>query len=210
MRFLRVLLFRPAEVGEGLLETGEGEADDVEVTAFDARNETAGATLDGVGAGFVVRFAGGEVAGDFFVIELGEMDVSRFDEGAALGVGKADESDTGDDGVGAGGKFFEHVTSVVRGARLAEDVAIKGDLGVGSDDDGRAGGAGGYKFGFGSGQALDEIMRRFAGVRCFVDGGGEHGEGETSVVEDFGAADGGGGENELHGEYQDFWRGRIL
>src|SRR5467141_5236572 len=99
MRFLRVqvlrrqsknrrsveLVFGPAKVDEGLVEAGQGEADDVEVTAFDARNEAAGAALDGVGAGFVVRFAGGEVAGDFFMIELGEMDVSRLDESAALG-----------------------------------------------------------------------------------------------------------------------------
>src|SRR5216684_2085441 len=115
------LVFGPTEVGEGLLEAGEGEAHDVEVTAFDAGNETAGTALDGVGAGFVVWFAGGEVAGDFFGIELGKMDMSRFDEGAALGVGKANEGDTGEDRVRAGGKSFEHVAGVVGGARLGED-----------------------------------------------------------------------------------------
>src|SRR5260370_22747072 len=98
------LVFGPAEVDESLLETGEREADDVEVAAFDARNEAAGAALNGVGAGFVVRFARGKVAGDFFVIELGEMHVSRFDESAAFGGGTADESDTGEDGVHAVGE----------------------------------------------------------------------------------------------------------
>src|SRR5258708_6161236 len=119
------LVFRPAEVGESLLETGEREADDVEVATFDARNEAAGAALDGVGAGFVVRFVRGEVAGDFFVIKLGEMDVGRFDESAALGVGKADEGDTGEDGVRAAGKFFKHVAGVAPGARLAADVDLE-------------------------------------------------------------------------------------
>src|ERR1700737_894713 len=149
------LVFGPAEIGESLLETGEREADDVEVAAFDARNEAAGAALNGVGAGFVVGFVGGKVAGDFFVIELGEMDVSGFDESAAFGVGKANESDAREDGVRAAGKFFEHVAGVVGGARLAEDVAVEGDLGIGADDDGRANGAGGDEFGFGEGETLD-------------------------------------------------------
>ena len=176
-----------------MVEAGEGETDDVEVTAFDSRNETAGAALDSVGAGFVVGFAGGEIAGDFFVIELGEMDVSRFDESAAFGVGKADEGDAREDGVRAAGKFFEHVAGVVRGARLAEDVAIEGDLGVGADDDGWAGGAGGDELGFGNGKAMYEIVGSLAGVRRFVDRGGKHGEREASAVKNFGAADGGGG-----------------
>src|SRR5216684_347953 len=192
------LVFGPTEVGEGLLEAGEGEAHDVEVTAFDAGNETAGTALDGVGAGFVVWFAGGEVAGDFFGIELGKMDMSRFDEGAALGVGKANEGDTGEDRVRAGGKSFEHVAGVVGGARLAEDVAVESDFGVGANDDGRANGAGGDEFGFGDGQAMHEVVRGFAGVGRFVDGGGEHGEGEAGVAKDFGAAGGGGGEDEFH------------
>src|SRR5260370_22254333 len=115
------LVFGPAKIGESLLETGEREADDVEVAAFDARNEAAGAALNGVGAGFIVRFARGKVAGDFFVIELGEMDVSRFDEGAAFGVGKADEGDTGEDGVRAGGKFFEHVAGGRGGPKVSRD-----------------------------------------------------------------------------------------
>ena len=44
-----------------MLEACEGQTDDVEVAAFDAGNVAAGAALDGVGTGFVVRFAGGEI-----------------------------------------------------------------------------------------------------------------------------------------------------
>src|SRR6266853_2099937 len=124
------LIFGPAEAGEGLLETGEGQADDVEIATFDAGDVTAGAALDGVGARFVVGFAGREVAGDFFRGKHVEVDEGGFDEGDALGVGEADERDASDYGVGAAGKFFEHVAGVVGGAGLAEDVALESDFGV--------------------------------------------------------------------------------
>ena len=52
----------PAQGVEFGEEAGEGEADDVEVAAFDAGNEAAGVALDGVGAGFIERFVGGEIA----------------------------------------------------------------------------------------------------------------------------------------------------
>lgn len=67
-------IFGPAEIGEGLGDPGEGEADDVEIVAFDAGDVAAGAALDGVGAGFVVWLFGGEVTRDFFGGELREMD----------------------------------------------------------------------------------------------------------------------------------------
>src|SRR6266481_4515668 len=73
------------------METREGQADNVEVAAFDARDVAAGAALDGVAAGFVVGLAGGEVAGDFFRREHGEMDQRGLHEGEALDVGKAEE-----------------------------------------------------------------------------------------------------------------------
>src|SRR5258708_1848454 len=126
------------------------------------------------------------------------MDVSRFDESAVCGGGKADEGGGREEGVRAAGKFFEHVAGVVGGARLAEDVAVQGDLGIGADDDGRANGAGGDEFGFGESKALDEVVGGFAGVGSFVDGGREHSEGEAGIVKDFGTANGGGSEDELH------------
>src|SRR5216684_1290885 len=193
-------VFGPAEGDEGVVETREGQADNVEVAAFDARDVAAGAALDGVAAGFVVGLAGSEITGDFFRREHGEMDQRGLDEGEALGVGKADEGDSGDDGVRKTGKFFEHVASVIGGAGLAEDVAFEGDFGVGADDDGGANGAGSDELGFGDGETLDESVDGFARVGSFVDGGREDGEGEASVAQDFGAADGSGSEDELHGD----------
>jgi len=64
----------------------QGEADDVEVVAFDAGDEAAAKALDSVGTGFVVGFAGGEIARDVVVRERDEMDERGFDETAALDV----------------------------------------------------------------------------------------------------------------------------
>jgi hypothetical protein len=50
-------------------DEGDRQADDVEVAAFNAGNPAGGATLNGVGAGFVHRFAGGDVGVDLFVRE---------------------------------------------------------------------------------------------------------------------------------------------
>src|SRR5712692_10749936 len=175
-------VFGPAEGDEGVLESGEGQADYVEVATLDARDVAAGAALDGVAAGFIVGLTSGEVTGDFFGGERGEVHQRGLDDGEPLGVGKADEGDTGEDGVRAAGQPFQHMAGIVGGARLTEDVAFEGDLGVGADDDGRANGACGNEFGFGNGETLDEIAGGFAGVGCFVDCGREHGEGETGVA----------------------------
>src|SRR5712692_9183103 len=191
-------VFGPAELGEGLLEAGKRQANDVEVAAFDAGNVAAGAALDAIGAGFVVRLAGGEISGDFLGGESSEVHERGLHKGAALDVGKADEGDTGDDGVRAAGKLFQHAARVVGRERLAKDVAVEGDLGVRGDDDGWANGAGGDEVRLGVSQALNEIVRGFARVRRFVDGGGKHREMEPSIAKNPGAARRSGSENELH------------
>ncbi len=183
-----VILFGPAQLGEGVLEAREGQAHDVEVAAFDTRDEAPGAALDGVGTRFVVRFAGRKVLGDLFGGKRGEVHQSGLDKGDAFGVRKTDESHTGEDGVRAAGKFFQHAARVVGRARLAEDVAVEGDLGVRRDHDGRTNSAGGDEVSFGIGKALDEVLRRFARVRRFVDGRGKHREMEACVAQNFGAA----------------------
>src|SRR5256886_8194396 len=73
-----------------------------------------------------------------------------------------------------------------------------------------ANGARRNEFGFGDGQTFNEDVGGFTLVRSFVNGGGHHGERESSVAQDFGAADRGRGEDELHRESRDFRRGRIL
>jgi len=185
---LQSSILGPAELGEGLDDAGEREADDVEVASFDAWDVAAGAALDGVGAGFVVGLFGGEVTGDFFGRDGGELDLGGFDEAAALGVGEADDGDAGNDGVSLAGETLEDAAGVVGGMGFADDAAIEGDDGVGGDDDGGADSACGDEFGFGVGEALDVLMGSFVGEGGLVDGGGEDGEGDSGVAQDFCAA----------------------
>ncbi len=88
-------------------------------------------------------FAGGEITVDLFCGKFGEVHQRGLCEAEPFGVRKADEGDTGDDSVGAAGKFFEHMAGVIGGAWLAEDAAFKGYDRVGGDDDGRADSSGG-------------------------------------------------------------------
>lgn len=174
------------------------KADDIEVVAFDARDVTAGAALNSVGAGFVVRLIGCEIAGDFFARELREVDLRGLDEAAALGVGETDERDAGENGVCSAGKLFEDVARVVGGARLAEDAIVESNDRVGGDNNSWTDSTGGNEFGFCVGEALDESGGRFVGGRCFIDCGGHDRERIPRVMKDFSATRGGGGENEFH------------
>jgi hypothetical protein len=192
-------VFRPAKIDESVIEPGEREAYDIEIATFHARNETPGVALNGVGAGFVMRFAGGEVAEDLLAGQRGEMDERGFDKSTALCVGEADKRDPGDDGVGAAGKFFERATSIVRRAGLSEDEAIDGDDRIRCDDDRRADSTRGDELGFCFGEALDVHIGRFAGEGRFVHRGRKNNERKTRLAEDFGAARGGGSKDQLHG-----------
>jgi len=118
-------------------------------------------------------FAGREIAGDFLRRERGEVHQSGFHKSLPDRIRKADESNAGDHSVGAAAKPFEHMTGIVRGARLGENVPFQSHDGVGGDDDRRADRPGGDQLGLGSGQALDEVVRVFARVRRFVNGGRE-------------------------------------
>ena len=193
-------VFRPAKVDEGVIQARERETDDIEVATFHTRNETPGVTLNGVGAGFVMRFAGGEVAEDLLAGERDEMDERGFDKSTALCVGEADKRDPRDDGVGAAGKFFERVTRIIRRAGLSEDKAVDGDDRIRRDDDRRADSARGYELGFCFGEALDVHVGRFAGEGSFVHRGRKNNERKTRRAEDFGAARGGGSKDQLHGD----------
>ncbi len=165
-----------------MAEAGQWQADDVEVAAFDARDVTAGAALDGVRAGLVERFFGREIVVQFLFGKWRKVNMRSLDEAAALGVRKANEGHAGYDRMDVAGQFDQHVASVVSGTRFTQDLAVDEDGGVGGDDDRGAYGAGGDEFGFGVGEALHKILRGFAGNRSFVDGGGQHGEGDAGFA----------------------------
>jgi len=70
---------------------------------FDAGNESAGVALDSIAAGFVVGLASRKIARDFFSRQHGEVHQRGLDESEPLGVGKANEGHTREDGVRAAG-----------------------------------------------------------------------------------------------------------
>ena len=149
----------PAQVLKGGGYASQGQADYVEVAAFDAGNVASGTALDGVGASFIEGLAGGKICGNFFAGERLEMDQRGFNEFEVCGVRKTDEGDAGEDGVCATRELFEHVASIVGGTGLAQDFAIEGDGGIGGDDDGGAYGACGDELGFGVGKAEHHVIR---------------------------------------------------
>src|SRR5215467_3461679 len=153
-----------------MLKARKRQSHHVEIATFNARDVAGGIALDGVSAGLVVRLAGGEVTGDFFVGQGSERDKSGLDKGDAFGVGKANKTHAGEDRVSATGKFREHAAGVVGGAWLAEDAAVEDDFRIRGDDNGGTDGARGGEFGFGFGKTEDEVLRRFAGERRFVNG----------------------------------------
>jgi hypothetical protein len=183
-----ISIFGPAELSEGLAEVGKGKTHDIEVAAFDARNVTAGASLYGVGSGLVEGLLGGEVAGELFVRERCEVHMGGFDEAVVFGVRQADERDAGHDGMGPGGQPREHRAGFVGGARLAKGLSFEEHDRVCGDDDGGAHGTGGYQLGFGVREALNQIVGGFAGDGSFINGEGEHREGQACGPKNVGAA----------------------
>jgi hypothetical protein len=166
----------------------EGEADNVEVATLDARNEPAAETLNGVCAGFVVRLLGSEIPGDVAGSEGREMDERGFHKVAALGIGEADERNSGYYRVRAAGERFEHAAGVVGVAGLAKDAAVERDDRVGSNNDSWTHRAGNDEFSFGVGETLDEFVRRFIRIWSFIDCGGHDVERDSGIAENFGAA----------------------
>ena len=114
-------------------DEGDGQANDVEVVAFDAGDPAGGEALDGVCAGLVHGLAGGDIGGDVGVGEGEEADGGDF--GGDFGAGGGDDGDAGDDVMGAAGEKTEHAGGIGGVFGLGEDVVVEGDGGVGAQDD---------------------------------------------------------------------------
>ena len=175
-------------------EEGEGEADYVGVVAVDAADEFGGEALDGVGAGFVERLAGGDVLVDFGGGEGAEPDFG-FDYRRTGAVG-GEQADAGEDAVHAAGEGAEHASGVARVPGLAEDLVADYYDCIGAEDPFAGVAAGGL--GFGAGEAADVRSGGFAGERGFLHARGAGEEGDAGAAEDLAAARGLGCEDEAH------------
>jgi len=127
------------------------------------------------------------------------MDECGLHKLAALRIGKSNQGHAGQDGMSSARELFEGAAGIFAGAGLSENVAVKNDNGIGGDHDGGADGARGDQIGFGVGQALHKFVRILAGIRGLIDSRGKHGERKSCIPQNFGAARGGGGENQLQG-----------
>ena len=181
-------------------DAGDGQAHDVEVVAFDARNPAGGVALDAVGAGLVEGLGRGAVAIELALGDVGEDDVGGLDRAACAGAGG--DGDSGEDLVGAAGEPAEHAAGVVGVGGLGEDL-VAGDYGgVGAEDDElavEAGVSGEDRGGFFFGEPLDVGGGGLGGARGLVDVGGLDIEEVSGLGEELAAAGRGGGEDQAEG-----------
>jgi len=76
----------------------------------DARHPAAGSTLDGVGAGFVERLAGGDIVVYLLIGERDKTDKCNF--GSALALSPSGKTEAGDDLVRLAGEQAQHACGV--------------------------------------------------------------------------------------------------
>lgn len=81
---LGFVVLRPTKLMKRGHNASEWKTDYVEITTFDARNETSREALDGISAGFIVGLLGGQIARNLLRRKTGEGDESRIDELTAV------------------------------------------------------------------------------------------------------------------------------
>ena len=98
----------------------------------------------------------------------------------------------------AAAELLEHVSCIFNGTGLAENFVVEDDDRVGCERDRRSDGPSGDEIRLGIGQTLDERRRRFTRIGRLIHSGRKNGKRQARIGENFGAARGRGGENELH------------
>src|SRR5688500_1549707 len=112
-------------------QPGQREPHDGEVVPIDALDDRRAVSLNAVRARLVHGLPGGDVALDLVIVELAERDVHRFH--LRLHAAAARHRHGGMHHVPAPGEGAEHAASIGPVTRLAEDLAIHLDDGVGRD-----------------------------------------------------------------------------
>jgi len=151
------------KAGEFFFESLEGQADDVAEGAGDGFDDEIAVLLNGVGAGFVERIDLFVIMVDLLEGERTEGDGGMLDE-QALAVGpEVDETDAGDDLVGAALQGGKHPMGVHQIGGFAKGLAFQGDQGVHAHGDGV-----GKFFGHGAGLFVGVDLGELAGAEGFV------------------------------------------
>ncbi len=174
---------------------GNGKADNVEIATLDARYPSGSAALDGVRTRLVHWFPGGDIGFDLGVRQGEEADSGDF--GGDLGGLGSNDSDAGNDMMGATGELPQHAHGVGGIFGLGEDQIIEGDGGIGAEDNEFPVGGSGiwvgaglrfvqfakYGLSFFAGEAGDICEGSFAGERIFGHMGGMNDEGKAGLGE---------------------------
>ena len=123
---------RLAHLLEQLRKPCQWQADDVAVIALDARDELGGAALDSVGSCFIHGFAGRNIIRNFFVCHIAEEHTRGFHGGQRLRA--REDGNGGGDVMRASTQEADHAVGVLRIARLAEQLIVSSNSGIGTDD----------------------------------------------------------------------------
>ena len=100
-------------------------------------DEGGGLALDGVGAGFLLPFAAGEIVGDLLLIETGEADDGSDGAAGLLAVRRPD-GNAGEDAVAAAGEQTQVFFGLFERGGFWQDARSGCDHRVGGDDEGVA------------------------------------------------------------------------
>jgi hypothetical protein len=177
----------------------QGQADDVEVATLDAWNPFGGVALNAVGTCFVHWLARGDVGIDLLVSQRQKLDAG--DLGSDLGACCGRDGDSSDHTMGTAGEHAEHSGSICGILRFGEDVSVKGDRGVSTEDNSRLGWSvrrnlRKNRLCFMAGKTDNVGDWVFVRIWILVDVRGTYFKGETSLFEEFAAARRGGSQDE--------------
>ena len=128
---------------------------------MDARHPATGATLDGVGAGFVERLTGGDIVVDLLIGERDKADKCNF--GGTLPLPPPGETEAGDDLVGLPREEAEHAGGVGCVLRFAEDLFVDDNYRVRAENEGVR--RDGVSSGDGLGLFTGETVTKQSGLR---------------------------------------------
>lgn len=130
---------------------------------MDAIDKAGGAALDGIGTGFVVRFAGTDIGADLFRGERQHEDSGTGQVNDRLSCRA--KTDGRVDPMRTAGQKRQHALGVSQIGRLPEDLVIDTDDGVGRKNNVIAGGC--ERLCFLEGQTANELFRGVSGFPDF-------------------------------------------
>lgn len=162
----------------------QGQAHDAGVAAVDALDETGGEALNGVSAGLIQGFTGGDIAPAFGRFEVPKPDVA---DAAATEAARVADGHRGVDLMTAPGEFLQHFNGMLRRFRFAEDQVVGDHAGIRAEHRQIASYPAAGQ-GLGPRQAFDEIEGRFIEAGGLIHGYFQQPVADTDLIQQLTAA----------------------